>query len=839
MVIRPVFGRPCSVSLAGGNHANPGEHADQHDQEGDRKMKSRLRSMRILALCIAVSLTLLPSLVSVKPTLGQQVSPGQIAGSSGPAVVANPTRLPRVAQTPPQVRPRLSQVDPATLDRLKQQHSYPGAPMVRDRASARGPVPGPLTPTLQRGFEGVNQDVNAAIVCPPFECKARPPDPDIAAGPNHIIQVENVVLRISTKDGATVSTTSLATWFSSVSAGCGMGGCSPFDPRVAYDPLQGRWILIALHLSDGPPPVSRMLVSVSQTSDPTGTWNFYNLDGSLVYPSTMENTWSDYPDVGFDLILSTAPTSGAIYLTTNNFTFPTATPSFRTSLVWILSKNELYTGAALTYWRAFDRLNANTTQAFTYRAAKMYGANPGVEFLVNSAAGGDNFLTVWNVTPTYPPTAISMNLQVTITIGAYGVPANAAQSGCGNLLDTLDNRLINAVWRNNQLYTMFTESNSTVSNIRYNRINTSTNMLGVSTSIGDGTNFYFIPSVAVENSANAGIAFSRSGSGEFANARYTGVNNSDVVQTSTLLQAGVECITGTRWGDYSGAAVDPVGFRRIWLNNEWAANSACGSCTAIWDWSTWVARVQFGVVTTVGLYNPATSIFFLRNSNSTGVADVAFVYGPAGAGWIPIAGNWTGQGIKTVGLYNPATSVFYLRNSNSTGVADITFTFGPAGAGWIPVVGDWNGDGVDTVGLYNPATSVFYLRNSNSTGVADITFTFGPAGAGWTPIAGDWDGDGVGTVGLYNPVTSTFFLRNFNTTGVADMTFVYGPAAAGWIPRAGDWDSSNTTTVGLYNPMTSTFFLRNSNTTGVADMTFVYGPAGAGWTSLSGDWDGF
>ncbi len=797
-------------------------------------MKSRLRSMRILALCIAVSLTLLPSLVSVKPTLGQQVGPGQIAGSSGSAVVANPTRLPRVAQTPPQVRPRLSQVDPATLDRLKQQHLSPGAPTVRDRPPSRGPVPGPLTPTLQRGFEGVNQDTNVAVT----GFVARPPDPDIAAGPNHVIQVENIVLRISTKGGTTVSTTSLATWFSSVSAGCGMGGCSPFDPRVAYEPVEGRWILIALHQSVGPPEVSRMLVSVSQTSDPTGLWNFYNLDGSFLCGCALGagNTWSDYPDVGFDLILSTAPTSGAIYLTTNNFTF--AANAFRTSMVWILSKAQLYSGAAPGYWRAFDMTNLNGSQAFTYRAAKMYGANPGVEFLVNSAPGGGTFLTVWDVTPTYPPTAINMVRQATITVGAYSVAANATQPGCPNLLDTLDNRLINAVWRNNQLYTMLTESSAGVSNIRYNRINTLTNALGVSTSIGDGTNFYFIPSVAVENSANAGIAFTRSSTGEFANARYTGVNNSDVVQLSTLLHAGAMCITGDRWGDYSGAAVDPVGFRRIWLNNEWAADSACGLCTGIWDWSTWIARVQFGVMTTIGLYDPMTSRFYLRNSNSSGFADISFLYGNGGAGWTPIVGDWDGDGVKTIGLYDPMTSRFYLRNSNSSGFADISFLYGNGGAGWIPIVGDWDGDGVDTIGLYDPVTSRFYLRNSNSSGFADISFLYGNGGAGWTPIVGDWDGDGVDTIGLYDPMTSRFYLRNSNSSGFADISFLYGNGGAGWTPIVGDWDSDNVKTIGLYDPMTSRFYLRNSNSSGFSDISFLYGNGGAGWTPRAGDWDG-
>ena len=96
----------------------------------------------------------------------------------------------------------------------------------------------------------------------------------------------------------------------------------------------------------------------------------------------------------------------------------------------------------------------------------------------------------------------------------------------------------------------------------------------------------------------------------------------------------------------------------------------------------------------------------------------------------------------------------------------MTFTYGAAGAGWIPIAGDWNGDGKDTIGLYDPANSVFYLRNTNDTGYADVTFAYGAAGAGWMPIAGDWNGDGKDTIGLYNPATSVFYLRNTNDTGV-------------------------------------------------------------------------
>ncbi|MGQ0570273.1 MAG: DUF7948 domain-containing protein [Armatimonadota bacterium] len=249
-----------------------------------------------------------------------------------------------------------------------------------------------------------------------------------------------------------------------------------------------------------------------------------------------------------------------------------------------------------------------------------------------------------------------------------------------------------------------------------------------------------------------------------------------------------------------------------------------------------IARIS--ALVTVGLYDPAAGRFFLRNSNTAGPADVAPFYGPAGMGWIPLAGDWNGDGIDTVGVYAPATGTFFLRNSNSEGPADVAFGYGAGGAGWVPLVGDWNGDGIDTVGVYDPAGGTFFLRNSNSTGVADIAFGYGLAAAGWIPLVGDWDGNGIDTVGLYNPTTNVFFLRNSNSAGPADLAFGYGPAGAGWIPLVGDWNGDGVDTVGLYNPTTSVFFLRNSNTAGPADLVFQYGPAGSGWTPRAGDWDG-
>lgn len=296
-----------------------------------------------------------------------------------------------------------------------------------------------------------------------------------------------------------------------------------------------------------------------------------------------------------------------------------------------------------------------------------------------------------------------------------------------------------------------------------------------------------------------------------------------------------------KWGDYFSVQKHKA-FPNTWVIANHVLNGGQSGSFAQPKYY-WIGREKNGpaattkAMDTAGVYNPATSFFFLKNSHGAGPADVIFGYGAGGAGWKPLAGDWNGDGMDTVGMYSPSNSTFFLRNTNSAGAANLVFNYGPA-AGWLPIAGDWNADGVDTIGLYNPATSTFYLKNTNSAGAADLVFGYGPSGAGWLPLVGDWNSDGTETVGLYNPNTSTFFLKNVNAAGAADLAFGYGPAAMGWVPLSGDWNADGLDTIGLYDPANSAFYLKNTNSAGGADLTFLYGPAGAGWKPLDGDWDG-
>ncbi len=198
-------------------------------------------------------------------------------------------------------------------------------------------------------------------------------------------------------------------------------------------------------------------------------------------------------------------------------------------------------------------------------------------------------------------------------------------------------------------------------------------------------------------------------------------------------------------------------------------------------------------VDTIGWRKPGNNVWHLRNSNSGGPDDLTFAYGSSSVelGDIPIAGDWDGDGIDTIGVYRTSNRTWYLRNSNTGGIADLTIAYGSPGD--FPVPGDWDGDGDDTVGVVRGDT--WLLRQSNTPGPAQITATFRKPHD--VHVAGDTDGDGGDDRNSYNPTTSVFHLRDEDFDGRADQRITLG--APGSKPVIGDWDGDGIDEVGVFS----------------------------------------
>jgi hypothetical protein len=238
-------------------------------------------------------------------------------------------------------------------------------------------------------------------------------------------------------------------------------------------------------------------------------------------------------------------------------------------------------------------------------------------------------------------------------------------------------------------------------------------------------------------------------------------------------------------------------------------------------------------VDTAGLFVPDSSLFLFKDLHESGAADRQLRFGPPDSDWVPLAGDWNGDGRTTIGFWDPDARTFRLKNTLRRGPADIVFSIGRAASRDIPLVGDWNGDGRDSVGFYTPGTSTFRLTNRQSAGRLEISFSFGPANA--RPIVGDWDGDGRDTVGVYVPASGRFLLTNDLASGPADILFRFGGQNARFLPLAGDWDGDGRDGVGVFDPSTRVFRLKNALRPGAADHTLTFGGGGTG-LPLAGEW---
>jgi hypothetical protein len=91
---------------------------------------------------------------------------------------------------------------------------------------------------------------------------------------------------------------------------------------------------------------------------------------------------------------------------------------------------------------------------------------------------------------------------------------------------------------------------------------------------------------------------------------------------------------------------------------------------------------------------------------------------------------------------------------------------------WIPLRGDWNGDGVRSSGLYDMRRSTFFLKDAGSSGGPrlDLAFRYGSKGSRYVPLIGDWDANGTQTIGLYSEENKRFLLKNSNAAGPADLS---------------------------------------------------------------------
>jgi hypothetical protein len=151
---------------------------------------------------------------------------------------------------------------------------------------------------IRRNFAGLSANDDIAALGGFFV----PPDQGSAVGPNHYVEMVNLVYAIYDKGGAMdVPATPLSTFYAN--AGVPGLGNNISDPRIVYDQQSGRWFAVIITTESTSNSVA---LAVSQTSYPTGAWL-----GTRFVANTIPGNFADYPTIAID--------ANALYIATNNF----------------------------------------------------------------------------------------------------------------------------------------------------------------------------------------------------------------------------------------------------------------------------------------------------------------------------------------------------------------------------------------------------------------------------------------------------------------------------------------------------------------------------------------
>lgn len=392
-----------------------------------------------------------------------------------------------------------------------------------------------------------------------------PPDQYVAAGPQHIVAVDNGRFRVFNKNGTLLKTIPINTWFSTTASG------SVFDPKISYDHFSKRWIMVWLSQDDASQR-SYYLLSVSHDSIPLGTWYNWSLP-SNVNGSTFSGGWGDYEGVGFD--------DKAIYFTSNQFSF---SGYFQGSKIRIIEKSQLYNNTAgavywTDLWNIKDPVSFNTN--FGIRPAVHLSAANDFYLMCTSPYNTGTYFSLYKISdPVTNPVMTAVNVPVT----QYSAPNGANQLGGGSILiESGDVGLRNEpLYRNGYIWCVHqvrSGTNGAYSSVRYVKINTNTNQAEEDAAMGADGYWMYYPALCVDKDMNVGITYCRSGLTEYIGAFYTTRLASmppNTLTGSRLIQAGKgnyqkDFGSGrNRWGDYNGLWLDPNEQNSFWAITEYA-----------------------------------------------------------------------------------------------------------------------------------------------------------------------------------------------------------------------------------------------------------------------------
>ncbi len=336
-------------------------------------------------------------------------------------------------------------------------------------------------PQVKASFEGLNF-YQQRYARGGNQFSVEPPDQALCVGNGYVLEAVNDVLNIYNTSGQSVlpdnTSTNVVGGFPrdvdnavdlnsfygyppAINRTTGARGQFVTDPSCLYDAATQRFFVVVLTLEVNPANgaftlVNHLDIAVSQTANPTGSWNIYRTDvtgdGSNSSPDNACPCLGDYPHIGAD--------ANGFYITTN--AYPWNGNGFDGAQIYAYSKAQLAAGAASVTMQHIDTWGAvnvssdagSTQPGFTVWPAQSPGTGSfnlnagGTEYFLSSNAadeakfpvagtGGDytsSQIIAWTLTNTsslnaFTP-AVSLSNKV-LSVNQYAIPPKQQQPGSG------------------------------------------------------------------------------------------------------------------------------------------------------------------------------------------------------------------------------------------------------------------------------------------------------------------------------------------------------------------------------------------------------------------------
>ena len=417
-----------------------------------------------------------------------------------------------------------------------------------------------------------------------------PPDPVVTVGPNHVVQMINLVHKVYDKSGNLLTGPLL---FSEIAATATDDG----DPISLYDQKADRYVLLQFS-QIGSGGSESLIFCVSQTNDPSGAYNVYEFVTTGVMP--------DYPHV--------AIWNDSYIVTTHNFN--TALTAYLGQGFWAFDRNKMVAGLPTATAIAFQ----TGPSEGGYLPASFEGMKSPdptslptfLTYVSDETGGAIDELQIRTLTPNFvTPASSTLNVVPSLPTGAFDGRSPSSRSaieqqGTAVGLDAIADRMMSRI-----VYRRFDDYESMVMNYAVNVsgvnptnagtfqaatrwyeltrptpaspwvINQQSTYSPGAISGATGVNRW-MGCAGIDQRGNIALGYSRSSSTNNPDIYYAERKKSDALNSLGAEQVfhasgGVQTSTGNRWGDYSAMVTDPSDEETMWFTAEYYPATSTGN----------------------------------------------------------------------------------------------------------------------------------------------------------------------------------------------------------------------------------------------------------------------